>query len=212
MNYTNPIKFNNSLLSNPKTKRLGTKLFWSLFCPTLMIIIAIIISRANGVGLFIIGDPFDNFSNIMIMARTVLLTLIAALALNTNLNSGRMDFSLGATGILAALLAAKIVGDVNTLADITLMMVLTITFGMLIGLVGGLIYIALKLPPIVTSLGMCLVYEGIAKVIAGSNNQVVIKSSAITSNFFLEPIIIFPILIVIIIFYYICYPFIYQCL
>ena len=54
----------------------------------------------------------------MIMARTVLLTLIAALALNTNLNSGRMDFSLGATGILACLFASLIVPGVDTVANI----------------------------------------------------------------------------------------------
>ena len=47
MKYTSPIKFNNSIVNNPKAKRAGTKLFWSLFCPVLMVIIAIIISRAN---------------------------------------------------------------------------------------------------------------------------------------------------------------------
>ena len=67
MKCTSPIKFNNSIVNNPKVKRTGVKLFWSLFCPTLMVIIAIIISRANGTGLFIIGDSFDNLKNIMIM-------------------------------------------------------------------------------------------------------------------------------------------------
>ena len=142
MKYTNPIKFNNSLLNNPKTKRLGTKLFWSLFCPTLMIIIACVISRANGVGLFLIGDAFDNFSNIMIMARTVLLTLIAALALNTNLNSGRMDFSLGATGILACLFASLIVPGVDTIEHIFQFLLLSILFGMALGFIHSLVLIS----------------------------------------------------------------------
>ena len=154
MKYTNPIKFNNSVLSNPKTKRLGTKLFWSLFCPTLMIVIACIMSRANGVGLFIIGDPFDNFSNIMIMGRTILMTLIAALALNTNLNSGRMDFSLGATGILACLLASLIVPGVDTVEHIFQFLLLSILFGMVLGFIHSLVLISTKLPPIVISLGM----------------------------------------------------------
>ena len=117
MKYTSPVKFNHSVLSDPKTKRLGTKLFWSLFCPTLMIVIACILSNANGVGLFIIGDAFDNFSNIMIMGRTAVMTLIAALALNTNLNSGRMDFSLGATGILACLFASLCSAPVRGLSS-----------------------------------------------------------------------------------------------
>ena len=102
MKYVEPIKFNSkSIVNNPTVKRKSNKLFWSLFCPVLMILIASALSNMNGTGLFNIGSAFDNFSNILIMGRTMLMTLIAALALNTNLNSGRMDFSLGATGILA---------------------------------------------------------------------------------------------------------------
>ncbi|MDY3039321.1 MAG: sugar ABC transporter permease, partial [Roseburia inulinivorans] len=42
-----------------------------------------------------------------------------------------------------------------------LMLVLTILFGMILGLISGFLYIALRLPPIITSLGVTLVYEGI---------------------------------------------------
>ena len=133
MKYTSPVKFNNSVLSNPKTKRFGTKLFWSLFCPVLMIVIACIISKANGVGLFVIGSSFDNLSNVMIMGRTAVMTLIAALALNTNLNSGRMDFSLGATGILACLFASSMSGSMygasTVLGQVGLNVVIAIVFG-----------------------------------------------------------------------------------
>ena len=200
MKYTNPVKFNNSVLQSPKSKRLGTKLFWSLFCPTLMIIIAIIMSNANGVGLFIIGDSFDNFSNIMIMGRTMVMTLIAALALNTNLNSGRMDFSLGATGILACLFASLIVPGVDTVDHIFQFLFLSIIFGMVLGFIHSLVLISTKLPPIVISLGMCLVYEGIAKVVATSNGfagTVNLKMGPYTTSFFQEPIILIPLLIIV---------------
>ena len=200
MKYTNPIKFNNSALSSPKSKMLGTKLFWSLFCPTLMIVIACIMSNANGVGLFIIGDAFDNFSNIMIMGRTALMTLIAALALNTNLNSGRMDFSLGATGILACLLASLIVPGVDTVEHIFQFLLLSILFGMVLGFIHSLVLISTKLPPIVISLGMCLVYEGIAKVVSSANGAtgtVNLKMGPHTTSFFQEPIILIPLLLII---------------
>ena len=200
MKYTSPIKFNNSIVNNPKAKRVGTKFFWSLFCPTLMIVIAIIMSRANGTGLIFIGDSFDNFSNIMIMGRTVLMTLIAALALNTNLNSGRMDFSLGATGILACLFASLIVPGVDTIEHIFQFLLLSILFGMALGFVHSLILIATKLPPIVISLGMCLVYEGIAKVVAnatGATGTVNLAMGPHTTSFFQEPIILIPLLIII---------------
>lgn len=200
MKYTNPIKFNNSILNNPKSKRLGTKLFWSLFCPVVMIVVAIIMSNANGVGLFIIGDSFDNFSNIMIMGRTMVMTLIAALALNTNLNSGRMDFSLGATGILACLLASLIVPGVDTVDHIFQFLFLSIVFGMVLGFIHSLVLISTKLPPIVISLGMCLVYEGIAKVVAtstGSAGTVNLKMGPYTTSFFQEPIILIPLLLIV---------------
>ena len=201
MKYTNPIKFNNSVLNNPKTKRLGTKLFWSLFCPLLMILIAVILSNANGTGLFIISDqPFDNFKNIMIMGRTAVMTLIAALALNTNLNSGRMDFSLGATGILACLFASLIVPGVDTANNIFAFLLWSVLFGMVLGFIHSLVLITTKLPPIVISLGMCLVYEGIAKVVAaatGSAGTVDLLPGPYTTSFFQEPIILIPLLLIV---------------
>ena len=41
MKYVEPIKFNSkSIVNNPTVKRKSNKLFWSLFCPVLMILIA----------------------------------------------------------------------------------------------------------------------------------------------------------------------------
>jgi ribose transport system permease protein len=190
----------NCKASLPKTKFAGKRKFltlkknfiMSVGFPLIAVGISLTLSMIGGEGLFEGGTFWD-------FAKSALLVFIACLALNTNLNSGRMDFSLGATGILAALLAAKIVGDVNTLKDIMLMMVLTITFGMVIGLIGGLVYIALKLPPIVTSLGMCLVYEGIAKIIVGSNNSYVVNGNAIYTYWATVPFNVLLILIVLIV-------------
>ncbi len=201
MNYSKPIKFNDRAISNnPKVKRKTNCIFWSLFCPLLMIIIASALSNMNGTGLFNIGSAFDNFSNIMIMGRTILMTLIAALALNTNLNSGRMDFSLGATGVLACLFASLIVPGVDTIEHIFAFLLLSILFGMILGFVHSLVLITTKLPPIVISLGMCLVYEGIAKVVAeatGSTGTVNLSMGSHTTSFFQEPVILIPLLIII---------------
>lgn len=201
IDYTKPMKYNkNPITSNRKLKRIGKKTFWSLCCPVIMLIIAIIISNANGTGLFLIGSSFDNVSNIMIMSRTALMTLIAALALNTNLNSGRMDFSLGATGILACLFASLIVPGIDTVEHIFQFLILSIVFGMVLGFVHSLILIATKLPPIVISLGMCLVYEGIAKVIAvgtGASGNVDLAMGPHTTSFFQEPIILIPLALII---------------
>lgn len=201
MKYARPMKYNkNPITGNRKLRQKGKKTFWSLFCPVVMILIAIILSNANGTGLFFIGSGQDNVSNLMIMARTVVMTLIAALALNTNLNSGRMDFSLGATGVLACLFAALIIPSVDTIAHIFTFILLSILFGMALGLLHSLILIKTKLPPIVISLGMCLIYEGIAKVVAvgnGFSGNVTLGSGSYTTSFFQEPIILIPLLLIV---------------
>ena len=90
MNYTKAVDL-------PKTKFAGKRnfqkfkknLFWSLLFPVLMIILANVLAAS-------VGEPlFYNQQYIFSYLKGVLLCLIACLALNTNLNSGRMDFSLG---------------------------------------------------------------------------------------------------------------------
>lgn len=207
MDYTKPVTFNkNSITSNRKLQNKGRKLFWSLLCPLIFLVLAVILSQTSGVGLFFISSSSkDNINNITAMGRSLAMTLIAALALNTNLNSGRMDFSLGATGILACLLASMTLGGVGVTVDtpshIFAFLALSIVYGMVLGLIHSLILIATKLPPIVVSLGMCLVYEGIAKVLAslcfGQSGTISLTPGAHTTSFFQEPVILIPLILIV---------------
>lgn len=208
MTYDKPIQFNNNpITGNPKWKRFGRNLFWSLCCPCIFLIVSLILSYVSSggkTGLFIISKtPIDNVKNIMIMAQTMVMTLIAALALNTNLNSGRMDFSLGATGVLACLFASLIVPGVDSVSHIFAFLFLSILFGMILGFIHSIVLILTKLSPIVISLGMCLIYEGIAKVVAvatGSTGTVNLVSGSMTSSFFMEPVILIPLLVLVCLF------------
>lgn len=206
MTYSKPIEFNrNPITSNRKLRNFGYKVIMSLGVPIVFSVIALILAYSANNTLFI--SPMGGLAttkNIMAFVNTIVMTLVAALALNSNLNSGRMDFSLGATGILAALLASEIVPGLQTTSQILQFLGLTILFGGILGLINSFIFIFLKLPPIVMSLGMCLVFEGIAKIIlindgSGSTGSKVIASSELTSNFFLEPVVIIPILVIVMI-------------
>ena len=210
MKLNEPVKFNkNPITSSRSLRKLGRNIFFSLGLPVVFLLIALTLSALGGEPLFFVkGDSNATLRNIMLFVQSVTLTIIAAMALNANLNSGRMDFSLGATGILAALLASLCIGsDVSTISKIFQFLLLTMVFGMVLGLINSIIFIFIKLPPIVMSLGMCLVYEGIAKIIVGSNNSHQLVNSGITGNFFIEPIIIIPILAICCIFmaFALCY-------
>ena len=101
-----------------------------------------------------------SFDNFMVYTAIVMITTIA---LSINLNSGRFDFSLGSMAALSSVLGAKITyhflgGGEGSAA---LMLTLTLVFGAILGLVSGLIYVSLRIPPIISSLAVTLIYEGI---------------------------------------------------
>jgi len=100
---------------------------------------------------------FDNF------VVYIAIVMITTIALSINLNSGRFDFSLGSMAALSSVLGAKITYSIlgGGSNSALMMLILTILFGMLLGLVSGLMYVVLHLPPIITSLGVTLIYEGI---------------------------------------------------
>lgn len=138
-------------MSTPK-KIIGT-----VGIPVLFAIILETICLSNGTHIITNAKSFDNF------VVYVAIVMITTIALSINLNSGRFDFSLGSMAALSSIVAAKItygfLGGGNGSAS--LMLVLTILIGAVLGLVSGFLYITLKLPPIITSLGVTLIYEGI---------------------------------------------------
>ena len=79
--------------------------------------------------------------------------MITTIALSINLNSGRFDFPWDQwqlSSVLGAKITYSILGGGSNSA--LMMLILTILFGMLLGLVSGLMYVVLHLP-IITSLG-----------------------------------------------------------
>lgn len=182
-------------LPNRKIRKIGKNIIMSLLWPMICLIIAILLSSISGKQLFVTTVSYNTF------LRGVLMVFVAMWALSINLNSGRIDFSLGATGILASLISLNILnGSVATTSELMQYMGLTMFIAMIIGSISGLVYVALRLPPVVTSLGLCIVYEGIAKIMAGDNNTVSFTSiSSTTGRFALEPLNIVAILLIVLI-------------
>ncbi len=100
------------------------------------------------------------FNSFVIYAAIVMITTIA---LDINLNSGRFDFSIGSVAVLSSIVAAKVAYTVSGGAgNAALMLALCVAVGALLGLASGIAYVALRIPPIITSMGVTLVFEGIS--------------------------------------------------
>lgn len=205
MTYTQPKQITvDTRMPNRGLQRLCKNVCMTLAWPVICLGIALVLCALSGKELFI------NEKDFWLYLGTVLTTFIAIWALNTNLNSGRMDFSLGATGILAALMASKCCanGDFNTTATIMQYIFLTILFGMLLGAVGSVVYIFTKMPAIVTSLGMCLVFEGLAVIVQGASGNIKYRASGkLAARFMSQPsnIVITLIIVMILMSLIICY-------
>ncbi len=155
----------------PKHKKTLKDAFFTILFPIIGILFLVFGSLSSGSA--IIGDSII-VNNLLI---TMITVLIACFALNTNMNSGRMDFSLGAVGILAAVLAWNTLPN-KTMQNFALVyLLLCVVYGIILGLVSGLIFVFLKIPAIVVSLGVCLIYEGFAYVITNGKGSVDIPGS-----------------------------------
>lgn len=111
-----------------------------------------------GVGVGVINSAAD----LKNLARTWASTFCVALALSCNVTSGRMDLSLGAQSTLAAIIG----GNLALRAGMggSGILVVSVLVGMLAGGVVGLLYVRLKILPMILGIGMALVYECISFV------------------------------------------------
>jgi len=82
-----------------------------------------------------------------------------ALALSYNLTSGRFDFSVGSVLLLSCIAGGNLAKEWD-LGPFGMLLVCLI-IGIVCGLISGVIYITLKLPPMVSSLGVAMVFEAI---------------------------------------------------
>lgn len=139
------------------SKALVKKGIGTLAIPVLTAAVLGILCTANGKAM--IGNRIS-FNFFVLYTAIVMLT---TMALSINLNSGRFDFSLGAMAVLASVLSSKITYAVlgGGTGSAAVMLVLNIVIGAVLGLCSGGLYVLLGIPPIITSLGVTLILEGI---------------------------------------------------
>lgn len=106
---------------------------------------------------------FGGLYSITILIQQCLLPSIAAFGFYFIITMGLFDFSIGAnivlSGIVGALLA-HLMGYIGLFLG-------GIIVGMLIGLVNGIIYTKLKIPSIIVTVGLMMIYECLGKFVSG---------------------------------------------
>lgn len=129
--------------------------------PVLTLVIVEAIALINGVVLF------ETKLSWLTFARASANVLLVTYALSINLNSGRFDFSIGSIALLSSIISSTIVLKMGL--GLMWMIILSVVFGILLGLISGGIYTLVKLPPIIVSLGITMFYEGLGYSITGGH-------------------------------------------
>lgn len=100
----------------------------------------------------------------MIYRNTVMVAILSY-GVSYNLNSGRFDFSLGAVWLLSGIMAANLASQWGLGAFG--MLFLAMAIGAVLAAWVSLVYMALRVPTMVTALGMLLIYEALSAALFG---------------------------------------------
>ena len=192
-----------------KTKNLNVlkRIAGVAVIPTATLLIMLILCGSQGVKLF------ETEGNWILFFRAAASVMLTTFALSLNLNSGRFDFSIGSVALLSSVISASICTAAGL--PTAVMLIISIASGAVLGLISGAVYVIVKLPPIIVSLGVALFYEGIAFAITEGYGVSFVANKELTSfpsvlNYAM--VIIFGLLIFILIFDYTQFGYDYKAL
>jgi ribose transport system permease protein len=146
-------------MNNANLKRFGINACVTVAVPAIVYAVILLVCRAAGADTFGVGSDWRN-----ILLNTTYTGMIA-LAMSYNLTSGRFDFSIGSVLILSAICGGTWAMRYNL--GPWGMFAASVAVGAALGLVSGLAYVLLRLPPMIISLGIAMVYEALGFLMNG---------------------------------------------
>lgn len=186
------------MANSSKKGQLVKKIFGTIAIPLIVLVILEVICLVNGRQMI---SNVTSFKNFVIYTAIVMITTIA---LSINLNSGRFDFSLGSMALLSSVFSAKITYAIlgGGAGSAIMMLALNIVIGALLGLFSGAVYVLTKLPPIIVSLGVTLIFEGVLYTVTAGKyvmTEVQNASMAKFSGSWVYPLIIIAVVLLFVI-------------
>ena len=139
----------------------GKKVIGTAAIPLIVLAVTVIICQSKGVPMF------ETSLHWLTFVRAVANVSLVTYALSINLNSGRFDFSIGSVALLSSVFSSMLALRYGLSPAV--MLLLSLLFGCVLGGISGLVYITVKLPPMIVSLAVALFYEGLAYSITGGH-------------------------------------------
>ncbi len=190
-----------------KSRKLITKILGIATIPVVTLFIMLVLCASKGVVLF------ETQGNWIAFFRSAASVMLTTFALSINLNSGRFDFSIGSISLLSSIIASQIC--ISAGLTTPFMLVISLVSGIALGTFSGLVYVIVKIPPIIVSLGVTLFYEGLAFAITDGYGVSFVANTELTSFpgvFNYSMLIIVGLLVIILLFDYTKFGYNYKAL
>ena len=136
-----------------KANKVFKNIGMTLVLPVATYLLFFILTRLTGNTSFGVGMDLQT------IIYTAVYTCLISEALTINLQTGRFDFAIGSTLVLSTIIGGDLAYKWGLGAFGMLFMVML--FAAVCGLVSGLVYVILGLPPMVVALGLAMIYEAI---------------------------------------------------
>lgn len=156
-----------------KAVDLIRRIFLTILFPLIVYVVMLILTRNQGITIF--GFTADMWRAVTV---DTCMTGVAALAIWLQVKNGRFDFSGGATMVLTAILAGNIVIN-NNLGPVTYLL-LCIIFSVILCMITSLIYILGRLPIMICTIGVALLYESITYLVYHAEGLNIMSNTKIT--------------------------------
>ena len=115
---------------------------------------------------------FSSASNMQVVIRTMIYNSFITWAFAFNLGNGRFDFSIGAVMVLSNIMAVQLtqLWGLNAVG----MLAMFILCGLALGAVSGVLYIILKVSPMVSSIGVTMIFEAFTSILTSGKGVIMI--------------------------------------
>ena len=132
----------------------------TLMLPVIMLVIMKLLCHANG------KKFLENMAMWKVMIPNVAVSVACAMGIGLQFKNGRFDFSGGAIMLLSAIVAGSIARDAGTGSPM-LFCVIAVAMCVLLSVGVALVYVYGRLPIMIATIGMALLYESITPLVFG---------------------------------------------
>ena len=116
---------------------------------------------------FLQPDRFFNIQTIYIILQQSFIPSVVAWGLCFVMTLGMYDMSVGGILILVSILAGKLAGNFSGITGIIILFVSSVVFGTLVEMINATVYRLLRIPSLIVTIGLVMVYETVGNYLKG---------------------------------------------